>query len=108
MGLVISVMKIKDALGYRQHIRLFWPDLRDWLNKEKEDLFVPWSRWGAKSLLEPSNLDIEQEPLGSFAGLRRQPDMLSYFYLFHLCNSVKLAEVPVIVFLEDLVIVNLC
>lgn len=34
--------------------------------------------------------------------------MLSYFYLFHLCNAVKLAEVPVIGFLEDLVIVNLC
>lgn len=69
MGLVVSVMEIKDALGYLQHIRLSQPDLKDWLNKEKENLFVPWNRWGAKSLLEPSNVDIEQEALGGFAGL---------------------------------------
>lgn len=34
--------------------------------------------------------------------------MLCYFYLLCLHNFVKLAEVPGIVFLEDLVIVNLC
>lgn len=36
IALVISVMKIKDALGYRQRIRLSQPDLKDWLDKEKE------------------------------------------------------------------------
>lgn len=38
MGLVISVRKIKDALGYLQHVRLSQPDLKDWLNKEKKNL----------------------------------------------------------------------
>lgn len=69
MGLVISVMKIKDALGYLERIRLSQTDLKDWLNKEKETLFLPRNRWGAKSLLEPSNLETEQEALRGFAGL---------------------------------------
>lgn len=69
MSLVISVMKIKDALGYLQLIRLSQPDLKDWLNKEKKNLFLPWNRWGVKSLLEPSSLETEQEPLRGFAGL---------------------------------------
>lgn len=69
MGLVISVMKIKDALGYLERIRLSQTDLKDWLNKEKETLFLPRNRWGAKSLLESSNLETEQEALRGFAGL---------------------------------------
>jgi len=69
MGLVTSVMKIKDALGYLQYIGLSQPDLNDWLNEGKENLFLPWSGWGAKSLLEPSNLETEQEPLIGLGGL---------------------------------------
>lgn len=69
MGLAISIMKIKDALGYFQHIRLSQPDSKGWLNEEKESFSPMETEQEAKSLLEPSHLETEQEPLRGFAGL---------------------------------------
>lgn len=40
--------------------------------------------------------------------VRKQTDVLCYFYSFYLCSFVKLIEVPGIVFLEGLVIMSLC
>lgn len=69
IGLVISVVKIKDVVGYLQHFRLSQPYLEDGLNKENENIFLLWNRWGTKSLPELSNLETEQESLRGFARL---------------------------------------